>query len=269
MRKLGINFENALSVKEELNINLLQTLNKLKSVGITSLDVKYERLVGENSYLKEILISGFTIGSIFAFCPLYEQDNIQKAIEIVDFATEYKVKEIMLLPDFKKGGYSETDTFNLKQNLRRVVKYAEAFGVSIGIENVGNLDFPCNDLENTLDVLKSVKGLHLIFDGGNFTLNGVSPLKCVYDLAPFVQRYHLKDRALGETLSDFNELTTKGEPSYVAVVGEGGSDCLKVYETIKEFYPAVPLVLEFPFMEKNLFEKIEKSAMYVITEMFQ
>ena len=51
MRKLGINFENVLSVKEELNINLLQTLNKLKSVGITSLDVKYERLVGENSYL--------------------------------------------------------------------------------------------------------------------------------------------------------------------------------------------------------------------------
>lgn len=268
MKKLGINFENVLSVKDELNINLLQTLYKLKGVGISSLDVKYERLVGENSYLKEILISGLTIGSVFAFCPLYEQDNIQKAIEIVDFVTEYKIREIMFLPEFKAGGYNETDIVNLKQNLRRVVKYAEAFGVSVGIENVGSLDYPCNNLENTLDILKSVKGLHLIFDGGNFTLNDVDALKSVYDLAPFVQRYHLKDRVLGESLSDFNELTTKGEKSYVPVVGEGGSNCLKVYETLKEFFPSVPLVLEFPFAEKNLFEKIEKSAMYVITEMF-
>ncbi|MBQ3235414.1 MAG: sugar phosphate isomerase/epimerase, partial [Clostridia bacterium] len=261
MKRLGINFENVLSVKEELNINVLQALYKLKSVGITSLDVKYERLIGENSYLKEILISGLTIGSIFAFCPFYEQDNIQKAIEIIDFAIEYKVKEIMFLPDFKKGGYTTDDIAIVKQNLRRVVKYAEAFDISIGIENVGSLDYPFYDIETTVDVLKAVKGLHLIFDGGNYILSGVNPLTAIYPLAPYVQRYHLKDRKLGEALFDYNELTTGGKPSYVAVAGEGEAELLKVYENIKQYFPSVPLVLEFPFGEKNLFEKIEKSAM--------
>ena len=268
MKKLGINFENVLAVKDELNIDLLQTLYKLKGVGITSLDVKYERLVGEDSHLKDILISGLSIGSIFSICPFAEQDNIQKAIEIVDFAIEYKIKEIMFLPEFKKGGYTAEDIAIVKQNLRRVVKYAEPFEISIGVDNVGSSNYPFNDELSTLDVLKSVKGLHLIFDGGNFTLYGVEPLKAVSSLAPYVQRYHLKDRTLGESLVDFVERTANGESSFVSAVGEGDSECLKVYENIKRFYPSVPLVLEFPFGEKNLFEKIEKSVIYVHTEMY-
>ena len=49
MNKLGINFENVLSIKDELNITVLDALKKLKSMGISSLDVKFERLTGENS----------------------------------------------------------------------------------------------------------------------------------------------------------------------------------------------------------------------------
>ncbi len=254
MKKLGINFENVLAIKEELNINVLQTLYKLKSIGITSLDVKYERLIGENSYLKEILISGLSVDSLFAFCPLGEQNNYKKALEIVDFAVEYKVKQIMLLPEFLDGGYDEIKLSNVKQNLRRIVKYAESFDVSIGIENVGEKNYPFNDEASTLDVLKSVKGLHLIFDGGNFLLYGVDPNQAVHSLAPYVQRYHLKDVSLNE--------------NSVLEVGQGDCNCLKVYENIKQFFPAVPLVLEFPFVEKNIFEKVEKLAMYVHTEMF-
>ena len=41
----------------------------------------------------------------------------------------------------------------------------------------------------------------------------------------------------------------------------------QVYNEIKKYYNDVPIVLEFPALEKNLFDKIEKSAMYVYTEM--
>ncbi len=268
MKKLGINFENVLAIKEELNINVLQTLYKLKEIGITSLDVKYERLIGENSFLKEILISGLSVDSIFAFCPLGEQNNLKKALEIVDFAVEYKVKEIMFLPEFLEQGYDETAISNVKQNLRRIVKYAEPFGVSIGIENVGAKQYPFNDENSTLDVLKSVRGLHLIFDGGNFLLYDEDPLTAVYTLAPYVQRYHLKDRTLTVGGNGFIELTVSGKKSVVTQVGEGDAKCLKVYENIKQFYPAVPIVLEFPFGEKDIFQKVEQSAMFVHTEMF-
>lgn len=267
MKKLGINFENVLSVMEEFNIGATEALNKLKNVGITSLDVKYERLVENNLYLKDILISGLNIESIFSFCPFHELNNVQKALKMVDFAFENRIKEIMFISEIKATPYLKEDIISVKKNLRRVVKYASAFGVSIGIENVGNKNYPCKAIEDTLDILKSVKGLKLVFDGGNFMLNEVRPIEAIKSLAPYVQRYHIKDRKLCNSSSDFNEITTYGNSSFVAVAGTGDSDCLEVYNMIKKYYNEVPIVLEFPALEKNLFDKIEKSAMYVYTEM--
>ena len=267
MKKLGVNFENVLSVMEEFNIDAYNALIKLKNVGITSLDVKYERLIGENSYMKEILMSGLSIESLFSVCPFHEYNNVQKALKMVDFAFENKIKEIMFITEIKPLPYTEEEISNLKKNLRRVVKYASVFGILIGIENVGDKNYPLKDINGTLDILKSVKGLKLIFDGGNYLLNEVKPIEVVDSLASYVQRYHIKDRKIGDLGSGFNELTTMGNPSYVAVTGEGDSDCLEVYKTIKKYYEDVPIVIEFPAPEKNLFNKIEKSAMYVYTEM--
>lgn len=254
MNKLGINFENVLSIKDELNITVLDALKKLKSMGISSLDVKFERLTGENSYMKEIIASGIGIGSVFSFCALHEKDNLQKALSMVDLCAEYKIKEIMLLTDILKGGYSTEQIFNLKQNLRRIVKYAENFGVSIGIENVGNPDYPIKTAKQSLDFLKSVKGLHLIFDGGNYYMVGEDVVESSKLLAPYVQRYHLKDYVPFDN-------------GYKAVaVGDGNSSCKHAFDVLKEFYPKIPLVIEFPFKDTGIFSAVEKSCMYVLTE---
>ena len=267
MKKLGINFENVLTIAKEFNIDILSALYKVKNLGITSLDVKYDRVTGENNYIKEIISSGLTMESLWGFCPFNDKDNVQKAISMVDFAYSNNIKEIMFLSDFINGGYTEQDITNVKKNLRRVVKYASAYGVQINIENVGCLEFPFNDEITTLDVLKAVKGLGLVFDGGNFLLNDVKPIDCINSLAPYVSRYHLKDRIYGSSNSDFIEVTTKGENSYVTSVGDGECDCLAVLKVIKEYYNDVPLVIEFPAKETKLYDKLEKSTMYVLTEM--
>ena len=257
MNKLGINLENVLSIKAELNITLLETLKKLKSIGVSSLDVAFERLTGENSYMKEILASGIGIGSVFSFCALYQKDNLQKALSMIDLCYEYKIKEIMILTDILQGGYSSEQIFNLKQNLRRIVKYAENFGVSIGVENVCNNDYPIKTAKQTLDLLKSVKGLHLIFDGGNYYAVGEDVIEASKLLAPYVQRYHLKD-------------LVKFENGYKAVaVGDGNSSCKQVFEVLKEYYSSVPLVIEFPFKDTFVYNAVEKSCTYVLTEILQ
>ena len=97
MKKLGINFENVLTISQEFNIDVLSALYKVKNLGITSLDVKYERLIGENSYYKDIISSGLTIESLWGFCPFNDKDNVRKALEMVDFAYGKKIKEIMFL----------------------------------------------------------------------------------------------------------------------------------------------------------------------------
>ena len=35
---------------------------------------------------------------------------------------------------------------------------------------------------------------------------------------------------------------------------------------LKEFYPKIPLVIEFPFKDTGIFSAVEKSCMYVLTE---
>ncbi|MBO5926113.1 MAG: sugar phosphate isomerase/epimerase [Clostridia bacterium] len=266
MKNLGINFENVLSIKEELNITTLEALKKIKDLGFSSLDVKYERLVENNLNIKDILSAGFTISSIFSFCPFFENDNIQKALKMVDFAFENKIKEIMFLSDFKKGGYTLEDAKNVKKNLRRVVNYASGFNVIINIENVGNIEFPFNDVKTTLDYLESVKGLGLVFDDGNFILNDVNPLEAIKVLSPYVRRYHLKNRVLKNSEVDFVETTSSGVKSFVASLGEYNATASEVYNVIKKHFSNVPLVIEFPALEKKLYEKVKKSAMYAHTE---
>ena len=255
MNKVGVNFENVLTLKEELNLNLIETLSKLKSLGITSLDVKYERLTGENSYLKEILISNLNVGCVFVFCPLYNRNNLQKALKVIDFCAEYKIGEIMLITDFLPNGYGEEDVNNFKQNLRRIVKYAQNFGIVIGVENVGVSGYPVQTLKQTLDILKSVKGLNLIFDGGNYLASGEDVLLASKELAPFVQRLHLKNLKFDSGLL------------IPSAVGDGNIDYLSVFNEVKKFYPAVPLVIEFPFEHKSVLSLLEKSTLYVHTEM--
>lgn len=267
MKKLGTNFENVLTIAKEFNIDVLSALYKVKNLGITSLDVRYDRVTGENSYIKDIISSGLTMESLWGFCPFNDKDNIQKALSMVDFAYGNNIKEIMFLPDFIEGGYTEEDLANVKTNLRRIVKYASAFGIQINIENVGSLSFPFNDEKSTLNVLKSVKGLGLVFDGGNFLLNDIKAIDCIKSLAPYVIRYHLKDRIYGNSDGDFIETTTNGKNSYVTAVGYGECDCLEVLKVIKEYFNEVPIVIEFPAKEIKLYDKFEKSTMYVLTEM--
>ena len=264
MNKIGINFENVLAIKKELKLTLPQTLSKLKALGITSLDVNYDRLTVDG-YYKDILVSGFDIGSLFYVLHLEVPNNCQTALNMVDFCVNNKIPEIMILSTFKT--YSESDVAILKQNLRRIVKYAQNFGVKIAIENVGKQGYFAFDAEGCLSILKAVKGLGIVFDGGNFTLCDVNALEAAKQLAPYVSRYHLKDRAYRLENGTLNEKTFAGKDSCVVALGEGDSYILECFNIIKEFYPNVPLVIEFPFSQENIYDAVEKSAIYIQTEL--
>lgn len=265
MNKIAINFENALTIAKEQNISLKETLLKLKGIGITSLDVKYERFENKE-FFSDIKATGLEIGSVFAFCPLYMQNNVQKALEIVDYCASNKIKEIMLIADFLDGGYKEAELFNLKQNLRRIVKYASQYGVKVGIENVPNKNAPLATLEEVLLVLKAVKGLGLIYDGGNFVSAGDDALKAAKTLAPYVQRIHLKDRKLGLQDGYQPEITMNGEPTTVVPLGEGDSKIAESSAEILAVNSELTLVIEFPFSAINVLPAVEKSALFIHTE---
>ena len=142
MTKISVNFENVLQISNEIKLGISKTLLKLKSNGISLIDVDFERLTGENSYLKDIIISGVAIGSVISWCPLFEKDNLQKALSAIDLCAEYKIKEIVIIPKITINDKIKEQIFNLKQNLRRIVKYADTFGVIVSLRNDSVDNYP-------------------------------------------------------------------------------------------------------------------------------
>ncbi len=254
MTKISVNFENVLKISTELNLDVSKTLLHLKSNGVSLIDVDFERLSGENSYMKDIIISGVAIGSVISACPLFEKDNLQKALSMIDLCAEYKIKEITILPKLTVKDKIEEQIFNLKQNLRRIVKYAENFGVIVALKNDATENYPVKTTSQTLDVIKSVKGLRFVFDGGNYINSNENVVDASKLLAPYTQRYIIKDYINGN-----------GECEFVTV-GSGRGKCRETFNIIKEFYPKIPLVIEIPLSCINQNDMVINSATYVLTE---
>jgi sugar phosphate isomerase/epimerase len=70
-------------------------------------------------------------------------------------------------------------------------------------------------------VLKSVKGLGLVYDSANFYHYKEDPYLAIQKLLPYVSRVHLKDRALTADDDKLAFLNKNGEKTSVYPLGEG------------------------------------------------
>jgi sugar phosphate isomerase/epimerase len=107
----------------------------------------------------------------------------------------------------------------------------------------------------------------LIYDGGNFVIAEENPMELIYELAPYVQRYHVKDRVISDNLEGFVDITITGKKSQVVELSKGVSHIKEVYEILSGVYKDIPLVLEFTFGDNKIFDRVEKSAKYVFEEL--
>ena len=94
MYKLGINFENVLSVAKEKNICVSDALNRLKLIGISALDVEYSRLAGENSYLNDIVASRAEIKCVYYMADFAAKISVIDEMKVVDFCEKYGIKNV-------------------------------------------------------------------------------------------------------------------------------------------------------------------------------
>ncbi len=249
MKKLGINYENVINISKECNLSIKETLKELKLQGYNTLDVLYNRFLEDKSLISTILVSGFEIASVFYVGNLKIANNYSTEIEIIDFCASNNVKDIMLLTKpLSCDDDSEKCLFNVKQNLRRIVKYSNQYGVRISIENFGDAFSFYNSPKKVLDVLKSVKDLYLVFDGGNFYKSNEDVLEGINLLKPYVSRVHLKDY-------DQNFKPT--------AIGYG--NCF-IDKTIIEFNESVTsFTVEYPFDDLTVSEIVKNSALYFLT----
>lgn len=266
MKKLAINFENVLTVKKELNKPLNEVFNLLKSSGISALDIMYDR-VKNNEYYSDILSAGFTINTVFHVSDLGVKNNFSKELEIVDFCANRNIKRIFLIT--KQNAFDKDSVYkkNIIQNLRRIVKYASNYNIVITIENFGNESSPFSTINNLLDYLKSVKGLGLTLDIGNFLLAGEKPYHSYERLKEYVSNVHLKDRGIVDNNERFVIEDISGNKTSVLPLGKGQCEIGKIVNDIIKSGINCDYCLEFDFKSDKIFEDCKESAMYFFTEL--
>lgn len=268
MKKLAINYENVLTIKEDLKRTLNETFKLLKNVGITSLDVRYDRFFENKSLYSEILIAGMSVSSVFYVGDLGVSENYAKEMEIVDFCAEHKIPYIMLLtkPKFDKVVDKDKYLSNVKQNLRRIVNYANIYNIKVGIENFGLQNSAFSSFKNVKNILNSVRGLYLVFDSGNFFLAGENPFVCYKELEDKISKVHLKDRGISNGKGRNEQTSISGESTCVYPLGEGESNVLDILNQMKESGVFFDCSLEFDFVAHDIFEDVERSAIYYYSE---
>lgn len=240
MYKIGINYATVDYIAKSTNKPTLDVLKNLKLNGISTLDVLYDDLKNTKVY-SEALCANFSINSCYSLVDISNLDNYSKCLEIIDFCSLKNINHIMLLPMVKEG--VENYLFNVKHNLKKIVKYAKLFNIKISIENYG-LKEPFCSIDGVYDVLKSVKDLGIVYDSANFYLYGEDPYLALEKLIPYVSRVHLKDRSLTKEEDSLAFLNKDGVKTSVYPLGEGDCQIDKIIDFLLENSKLDEFVLE-------------------------
>ena len=240
MYKIGINYATADYIAKKTNTPTLTVLKDLKLNGISTLDVLYDDIKNTNVY-SNALCANLSINSCYSLVDISELDNYSSCLEMIDYCALKRINHIMILPKVDKG--VQNYLFNVKHNLKKIVNYAKTLGIKISIENYG-LNEPFCSIDGVYDVLKSVKGLGLVYDSANFYLSKQDPYLAIQKLLPYVSRVHLKDRGAkidGDTLAF---LDIDGALSSVYPLGEGVCQLDKIIDYLLKNSKIDEFVLE-------------------------
>lgn len=124
---------------------------------------------------------------------------------------------------------------SLTNNLREIVKIGKQYDVNVCLENWDNSEhLLCNNFENFLSVLNSVKGIKATLDIGHANTTEKSVLEYFESTKDFIMDMHVHDN--------------NGKRDEHKCLGEGNIDFKKLFSECKKYGYFGPFVLEiFPY----------------------
>ncbi len=203
MKTLGITFDNVLNLSKQNNYMISQALNLLKLNGYNDVDIDYDLILNNCEYLPLIYKNGFNISSIIIKSNLTTSLNVIRELNAVDFCLHSNLNNVVInLEDFI---VDENALSILKKNLRRIVKYANNFGVVISVKNSINLSNIYTE-EMLLDLVKSVKGLKISLDICALYKANKTPFKNEEIFYPYVVKVYVNDLINNENTLEYCSL---------------------------------------------------------------
>jgi sugar phosphate isomerase/epimerase len=155
-----------------------------------------------------------------------------------------------------------------KINLLEPLKAAESAGVTIAIENHG--DIFIEDLVSLMEI--DSKNLGICFDSGNFAFTGEDPLRAMRIFKDKIVCTHLKDVCAAEKYPDATPFQTVKEPVHFCELGNGYLPMKKIIGALLNYHiekltleictPVISCIGEAVLLEKEN-TAVENSVYYL------
>lgn len=147
--------------------------------------------------------SGLKTSCINGFFSLAAEDEdsfmqaVAGAVKMVDDAVKLQCPCIMVVP-YNGSDICGTEdkpraAARIVQGLREVVKYAEAFNITVTVEDFPDPLLPLGTVQEIGYMLSNVPGLQLTLDNGNFIPSGDNVMEAYALFKKYIANVHIKD----------------------------------------------------------------------------
>lgn len=243
-------------------------LKKAKECGIEYLDMSCDKEVAENPEETKQLLDrcGMKVSCLYAsFDFLHDSTEIsrEKYIRLFECAKVLQCNKVLCVPgllDFDDN--QEKQMAVICQRLTEMCKAAEAYGITVTVENFGNIKSPCCKIAQLQYLFEHVAGLKYTYDMGNFRYC-LEDLGEAYELLKkHIVHVHCKDWitvASEERKKSGSYKDISGGMLYPAAICEGELELDKwLKRLISDGYKGVLAIEHFGAYDQYLF--MRKSA---------
>lgn len=233
--KLATFYDHVKDIAHQEKISLTEALQRVRSLGLTHVEVSQNSLLGREDELgHELAYVEMGISSIPAYFDFGRDTDVDKQSEPTLEAARYLgADKLLVIPGF----FHEEDTpqerarqmESMADCINRLAEKAAGYGVTLVMEEYDSPLAGFSTTEGVRFFLNRCSGLSCCFDTGNFRFAAEDEADAYAALKGRIAHVHLKDRALTPDWGQHKAVAADGQALYPAPVGRG---IIKIRETL-------------------------------------
>ena len=182
---------------KQSGVSLRQATTRVMKAGVTALDVGLDEIKSA----QQMCADGMRVESVYWEVRFLDPDNGEKTGDaLLAGAKAVGSPRIMVLPQpFPEGADWNACMAKTIAGLRKLVARAKSAGITVTVEDFGNVRSPCARIRDLKALLDGVPELMLTLDAGNFYAigEGEDPLEALKLFRDRIVHCHVKDYRRG------------------------------------------------------------------------
>lgn len=214
---------------------LEQVLCEARALGFEGVECDYHDVAPDvPGFVQMLTRAELTVSGVFNFFNFPQGINQEEIEAVVRAAFQVGSKKLLAIPG-EWDGKNAAAMDRMVEGLTILCRVAEPYGITVTLEDFGNVASPCSTAEGLQFFFDQVPGLKFTLDTGNFLYMDQDVVKCGQQLLPLLAHIHLKDCNLVPLYPQEQPImSVGGVPLYPAPVGQGVIPMKSVIQLAKQ-----------------------------------